>query len=209
MGINYFEGSIMENNMIYIAKKNGAAVVHADKQAMRDLDGVEPELSMPMAKYLEAGGLARVIDGKIVLGQTEEEKADEEKQKQIAEHIKALEQIDRDSGASRHVRDVSVSAGIVLDAVRVIISRFANELSIQLPSGFGASCQNAADIFALSPLEGATQKEIEDFNVYKSLLLISHFDPAINPGLTILTQAEFAATPIRQALAPLLSGDAG
>jgi hypothetical protein len=117
--------------------------------------------------------------------------------------LSRLEEIDKEAGASRHVRDVSISAGVVLNAVRVLLSRFARELNIQLPQGFGSGCAVAADILALAPPVGAEPEEVEDFNVYKALLLVSHFDPAINPGLTKLSEAEYAAAPIRDQLKAL------
>jgi len=121
----------------------------------------------------------------------------------IEEYKNQLQTIDAESGASRHVRDVSVSAGVVLNAVRVLISRFAKELEIGLPAGFGAGCASAVDILALQPPSGASPEEAGDFAVFKALLLVSYFDPAINPGLTKMSEAEYAAAPIREQLAAL------
>jgi hypothetical protein len=138
------------------------------------------------------------------VGKTPAEAAEEEKQKQISECLIQLEQIDRESGSSRHIRDVSVSAGVVLDSVRVLLSKFAKELNISLPAGFGAGVSSAADILSLAPASNATQKEKEDFAVYKALLLVYHYDPAINPGLTKVREAEIAAEPIREQLAVIM-----
>ena len=66
--------------MVYLAKKDGAVIHHADKAAMRGLDGVEPEKEVTDGEFEEAGGLVRIIDNKIVLGKTEAEKAEEEKE---------------------------------------------------------------------------------------------------------------------------------
>ena len=194
--------------MVYIAKKDGGVVHHTSLKALKAMDGIDkPDMQVSDEEFEAAGGLVRLINGKIVVGKTKAEKEEAEKQEKIAEYMGELEEIDRESGASRQVRDVSGSAGVVLDAVRVIIARFAKELNIQPPAGFGEGCENAADILALAPPVGASEKEIEDFNVLKSLLLLSHFDPSINPGLNEFAKAEFVATPIRQALAPLLKGN--
>jgi hypothetical protein len=161
-------------------------------------------LTVSEEKFNANGCYARIIDSEIVVGKTPAEIAEEEKQTQISECLAQLEQIDRESGAGRHIRDVSVSAGEVLNAVRVLLSKFAEKLEITLPAGFGASVASAADILDLAPASNATQKEKEDFAVYKALLLVSHYDPAINPGLTKVREAEIAAKPIREQLAAIM-----
>jgi len=155
-------------------------------------------------EYNSKGCYARLINGEIVVGKTEEEKEQQEKQNQIAGYLRQLEEIDRRSGASRHVRDVSVSAGVVLDAVRILLSRFAKELSIAIPNNFGRGLTTAEELLSLTPESGLSPQELEDFQVFKALLLLNRFDPAINPGLTELKQAEMEAVPIREQLAPLL-----
>jgi hypothetical protein len=61
--------------MVCLAKKNGRVVAHADVQAMVDMDGVTPEKTVTDAEWEAAEGLVRIIDGQIVLGKTDEEKA--------------------------------------------------------------------------------------------------------------------------------------
>jgi len=194
--------------MIYLWEKNSRVIYHTDINAAAELDGLTraPDMVVTIPEWEVAEGLARVINGKIVLGKTEEEKAEEERQGEIAELKSQLEEIDRRSGASRHVRDVSVSAGVVLDAIRILLSRFAYDLNIELPENFGTGLTTAEQILGLTPGENKTPTEIEDFKVFKALLLIMHFDPAINPGLTEIRRAEQEAAPIRKQLAPLLGG---
>jgi hypothetical protein len=189
--------------MIFLVKENDKVRVFYSEAEMKDAGFKKAGLTVSEEKYNSSGCYARIIDGEIVVGKTEAEIAEAKKQEQISECIGQLEEIDHKSGASRHVRDVSVSAGVVLDAVRVLLSKFAKELNISLPSGFGAGVANAADIISLAPPQNATQKEKEDFAVYKALLLVSHYDPAINPGLSIIREAEAEAEPIRQRLAEL------
>jgi hypothetical protein len=69
--------------MVYLAKKNGIVVHHTDIQAMGDFDGVEPEKTITDAEWDAAGGLARIIGGKIVLGKTDAEKAAEKRESLI------------------------------------------------------------------------------------------------------------------------------
>jgi hypothetical protein len=64
--------------MVYIARKNGAAVHHASLEAMRQMDGIDaPEMEVSDAEFEAAGGLIRIIGGEIVLGKTEAEKSAE------------------------------------------------------------------------------------------------------------------------------------
>ena len=66
----------MQNEYIYLARKNGAVIAHTDLPAMLALDGIaEPELTVTAAEWEEAGGLARLVNGEIILGVTEEELA--------------------------------------------------------------------------------------------------------------------------------------
>jgi hypothetical protein len=95
--------------MIYLARKNGTVVAHADRQAMLDLDGVTPEMQATEAEFEAAGGLARIIGGEIFLGKTDEEKAGEERQGQIAGYMAELEELDRQAGAGRFIRETSIA----------------------------------------------------------------------------------------------------
>ncbi|MDR0475544.1 MAG: hypothetical protein LBH43_17960 [Treponema sp.] len=194
---------------VYIGKMpSGGPIIDTDAQVLKRANA-QVLKTMTLAEYQAMGGRSSVVtieNGEAVFTLPEAVA----KQKQVAELKTLLAQIDEDSGASRHVRDVSVSAGVVLDAVRVLLSRFAGELDIKLPAGFGSGAASAADILSLSPAPNATEKEKADFAVHKALLLVSHFDPAINPGLTIIKEAEMKAIPIREQLAPLLDeGEAG
>ena len=112
-------------NMIYLARKgDGTVVFHADKKAMYDLDNLEPELAVTLADFENAGGLARVIDGEIFLGKTADEIAEEERLAQINAYKAELAELDKEAGAGRSVRDISMSLaeqnGITGDAYRTI-----------------------------------------------------------------------------------------
>jgi hypothetical protein len=56
---------------VYLAKKNGVVIHHTDKDAMQDMDSIStPDLTVTDEEFDAAGGLARIIDGQIVLGKT-------------------------------------------------------------------------------------------------------------------------------------------
>ena len=191
--------------MIYLVNDNGNIRVFHSEEAMKAAGFKKAGLSVSEEIFNSNGCYARLVDGKIVVEKTDAEKAEEEKQAQINERLGTLERIDRDSGASREVRDVSISAGVVLDAFRVLTAVFAEKLGIKLPKDFGKDVKSAADIMALAPAANATETEKTEFAMHKALLLVSHYDPAINPGLTKIREAEERAIPLRAELA-LLAG---
>jgi hypothetical protein len=96
--------------MVYLAKKNGAVVHHADQKAMMDLDGVTPDKTITDAEFEEAGGLVRIINNKIVLGKTAAEKAADDKQAQIDQLKAELAAIDGKLGAGRAIRSAVLVA---------------------------------------------------------------------------------------------------
>jgi hypothetical protein len=64
--------------MVYLAKKNGGVIHHTDLAAMQALDGVEtPDMEITDEEFESAGGLVRLVDGEIVLGETVAEKSAE------------------------------------------------------------------------------------------------------------------------------------
>ena len=189
--------------MVYLVKDNGKVRVFYTDKDMKAAGFTKSDLSVSEETYNSNGCYARILNGKIQVGKTKDEIAAEEKQKEIDELRSHLNQIYQEVGAKEYVLDVSVSAGVVLDAVRVLLLRFAKDLSISLPAGFGADVASAADILGLVPPLNASENEKADFAVHKALLLITHYDPAINPGLTKIREAEMAAMPIREQLAEI------
>jgi len=190
--------------MVFFVKSDDDDVrVFLSESEMKAAGFKKADLTVTEEEFNSNGCYVRLIDGEIVVGKTEEEIAESERQARIAEQMERLQQIDRESGASRQVRDVSISSGVVLDAVRVLIARFAKDLNIKLPKGFGAGVASAQDILNLKPSPNATEKEKEDFAVFKALLLVSHFDPSINQGLARIRQGEMEAAPVRLKLAEL------
>jgi len=79
--------------MVYLAKKNGVVVHHTDLGAMKALDGIDkPDMEVTDAEFEAAEGLARIINGKIFLGKTPEEKTAEKTARENAERLKLLKQ---------------------------------------------------------------------------------------------------------------------
>ena len=70
--------------MVYLARKNGVVVHHTNRDAMREMDGIEAaEMEVSDEEFETAGSLARIIDGEIFLGKTEAEKKREEAESEI------------------------------------------------------------------------------------------------------------------------------
>jgi hypothetical protein len=73
--------------MIYLWKVGDGVVCHTDLEAASQLDGLsrKPDKTVTEEQFATSGNLARVIDGKIVLGTTAREELDEADRKRIAE----------------------------------------------------------------------------------------------------------------------------
>lgn len=70
--------------MVYLAIKDGGVVHHTSREALRKMDGIEKsDLEIPDEEFEAARCLARIIGGKIFLGQTDEEKIIENNQQEI------------------------------------------------------------------------------------------------------------------------------
>jgi hypothetical protein len=64
---------------IYLWKVGDKVVHHTNKKAASQIDGLTraPDKTITEEQYSAAEGLLRIIDGKIALGKTDQEKADE------------------------------------------------------------------------------------------------------------------------------------
>jgi len=72
---------------VYLWKVGDRAVFHTSLEAAAQLDGLsrQPDKTVTEAQFSAAGGLARIINGKIVLGKTPQEEEDDNARKRIAE----------------------------------------------------------------------------------------------------------------------------
>jgi hypothetical protein len=75
------------SDVVYLARKNGVVIHHANKSAMKQLDGLVPEKTVSNAEWEASGGLARIIGGEIFIGKTDEEKAAEQSAAQNAARL--------------------------------------------------------------------------------------------------------------------------
>lgn len=81
--------------MVYLARKNGAVIHHTDMEAMKTMDGIgKAEMEISDEEFEAAGSLARIIDGKIFIGKTDEEKAADDARVRIAALKKKLAETD-------------------------------------------------------------------------------------------------------------------
>lgn len=82
--------------MIYIWKKDGKAYVHTDLDSAKMLDGLTGKPDKTLKEnvfYTEYDGLARVINGQLVLGKTEQEVKNEKAEKIRRIRDKKIEEI--------------------------------------------------------------------------------------------------------------------
>jgi len=93
---------------VYLWKAGDHVLHHTDLGAAAELDGLsrQPDMTMPLAEFEVAGCLARIVSGKIVIGKTLDEIAEEEEQERIAEYKQQLAQIDQDAMSGRAIRDL-------------------------------------------------------------------------------------------------------
>jgi hypothetical protein len=77
--------------MVYLARKGTEIVHHTSQEAMLKMDGVTPELAVPLAEFESAGGLARIIGGKIIIGKTDSEKSRDAEIETLEREKSALE----------------------------------------------------------------------------------------------------------------------
>ena len=98
--------------MVHLWIKNGVVVYHTNTAAAAQIDGLTrpPDQSIPEDAYYSANGMARVINGGIVLGKLPEEIADEERQEEIAAKRAELAAIDAKAGAGRMARGTALAA---------------------------------------------------------------------------------------------------
>ena len=117
----------------------------------------------------------RLVGGEIILGKTGDEIAEEERQNCIAECLAQLQEIDRQAGTSRAVRD----ACIALNAIRILLGINENQIDQQIAG------------------------ETDPVKV-KALETLKEFDIDTNKGLEKLIELEGQAEPIRDRLDTLL-----
>ncbi|MDR2951684.1 MAG: hypothetical protein LBU82_00420 [Treponema sp.] len=72
--------------MVFLAIKDGGVVHHTSLKALKNMDGIEKaDLEISDAEFEAAGCLARLVDGEIFIGKTEEEKTAEANAQRVNE----------------------------------------------------------------------------------------------------------------------------
>ena len=98
--------------MVYLAKKGDRAVHHTGLEAMKAIDGIDtPEMTVTEAEFDDAGGLARIINGALVLGKTEAEAAREQAEARAREIDAELRRIDAKSARPARAVAKAVAGG--------------------------------------------------------------------------------------------------
>jgi hypothetical protein len=102
--------------MVYLAKKEVDGTVeivhHTSLKALNDMDGIStPDMTVTDEEFEAADGIARLVDGVIVLGKSEAEITTEENQKRITEIDQELDEIDRKSGRPSRAVSFALAKG--------------------------------------------------------------------------------------------------
>ena len=103
--------------MIFLVKENNEVRVFRSENEMKEAGFKKAGLTVTEEKFNSNGCYARLVNGEIVVGKTEKEIAEEEKQEKITQYKTQLDAIDRKAGASRSVREACVA----IDALRVLM----------------------------------------------------------------------------------------
>jgi len=94
--------------MVYLVKENGNLRVFMSEAEMKAAGFKKANLTATEEEYNSNGCYARIIGDDVVIGKTASEKAAEEKQNKITALTAKLEELDREAGAGRFIRDVSL-----------------------------------------------------------------------------------------------------
>jgi len=105
----------MNERRVFFKEDNGVARIFYSKEEMNKAGFTEADGETTEENFNANGGYVRIINGKPVVGKTEEEKAEEERQEQIAEIQARFNEIDRLDGP-RPIREavaqLAESAGL-------------------------------------------------------------------------------------------------
>ena len=95
--------------MVYLVKDSGKVRGFYSENDMKAAGFKKADLTVSDETFNSNGCYTRIIDGKIVVGKTDEEKADEERQEKIAGYKSELAELDRKAMAGRFIRDISIA----------------------------------------------------------------------------------------------------
>ena len=95
--------------MVFFVKDNGKLRTFLSETEMKAAGFKKAIQTATEEEYNSNGCYARLINDKVIIGKTDEEKSEEEKQGKIAEYKSELAELDRQAGAGRFIRDTSIS----------------------------------------------------------------------------------------------------
>jgi hypothetical protein len=144
--------------MVYLVKDNNKVRVFYSEAEMKEAGFNKAGLTVSKEVFNSNGCYARIIGGKIVVGRTEAEIAEDEKQAQIAEYKAQLDEIDMEAGASRVVRD----AVIAVANIRILLDITDQKISSETDPAKKAAMQ------ALKGLNPETHQGLEKFTVMEA-----------------------------------------
>lgn len=94
--------------MVYLVKENNEVLVFYSEEDMKAAGFKKAGLIVSDEKFNSSGCYSRIVGDEIIVGKTEAEITAEEKQNKIASLTAKLEELDREAGAGRFIRDVSL-----------------------------------------------------------------------------------------------------
>jgi len=94
--------------MVYLVKDDDKVRAFCTEAEMKAAGFKKASLTVSDEEYNSNGCYARILDGEIIVGKTDEEKAEEEKQEKIAGYKMQLAELDRQAGAGRFVREMAM-----------------------------------------------------------------------------------------------------
>jgi hypothetical protein len=116
--------------MVYLVKDNENVRNFYSEDEMKAAGFKKADLTVSEEKFNSNGCYARLADGEIIVGKSDDEIAEEEKQAEIAGYKAQLDAIDRQAGSSRTVRE----ACMAMNSVRILLGVTDQQISKETDS---------------------------------------------------------------------------
>ena len=118
--------------MVYFVKSKGTVRVFLAESDMIAAGFKKADLTASEEEYNSNGCYVRLIEGSIIIGKTDDEKAEEERLEKVAEYKSQLEQIDRDAGCGRAFRTIAIEASKLLHKTNPSVETFDPDKGVDL-----------------------------------------------------------------------------
>jgi hypothetical protein len=116
--------------MVYLVKDNENVRNFYSENEMKAAGFKKAGLTVSEEKFNSNGCYARLVDGEIIVGKTDDEIAGEEKQAEIADCKAQLDAIDLQAGTGRTVRE----ACMAMNSVRILLGVTDQQISKETDS---------------------------------------------------------------------------